>query len=301
MKKIPLHIGKQALAALQVLLICLGTSCHSPNTYNWWDEEDSNTNVEAITVTIMENDSTQSQLSAGSQLGYCVFSNDGTSSTTNTPITVGAEGVISLPSPVRGSYVIYSPYQSEWEYIFSTPLLFKVKKDQSTEANYNDSNFTLGTIDIVPSDNSGNNRSIAMKQMMSKLYIRIIDETGYIDFKEEGSLKLLNMKDAVTLNLPDPKVSTVDSSAEDISMYINERTDRRLTAVAIIAPQARGEGTPFLEFKVKGRQYVYKQSFTLDSGQSYAYIFRLTGNGLQLDGAFITNWEIGEKDTTLPI
>lgn len=301
MKKKPLYIGKLALAALQVLLIGGFTSCHSSNDYNWWDEEDSDNKEEAITVTITENDSTPTPLSTGSQLGYFALSDDGTSSENNTPITVGAEGQVSFPSTAEGKYVIYSPYQEEWENALTTPPRFKVKPDQSTEANYNASNLMVGIIDISPSTRADNNQSMSMKQMMGKLYIRIIDETGAIDFKNEGTLKLLSMKDAVTLNLSEQKVNTVEDSEENITMFAYERTDRRLTAVAIIAPQTRSAESPFIVLNVNGRQYIYRQSFTLDSGQSYAYIFRLTKNGLLLDGTYITNWESGGKDTTLPI
>ena len=298
--KNPLHLGQMASVLLVAALAGPLVSCSSSNDYNWWDEEEEEVKkTETTTVNVENNDGTESPLSAGSTLGYFVISGDGTSSVSNDYVTVGEGGQSSFSSTETGTYIVYSPYQDNWEDAIQNPPVFQVQSDQSIEENYDASDLMAGTMTVGATTRAAGDDGLSLKHLLAKLYVRVIDDTGLIDFRSDGILRLFQMKDAASVYLADQTVTTLEDSSSDITMFAYERTDRRMTAAAIVAPQTTNKEVDLLELSVGGRVFTYSDQLNLESGQSVALVIRFTRDGLRLDGTSITNWNDVDGETEL--
>lgn len=297
MKKNPLQIGRLAMALLTVVSVSLLASCSKSNDYNWWDEEEEEVKVkESVTVTVEQGDGSSSTIPEGSTLGYFVISSDGTSSVSNDHVTVGEGGQTSFSTTAAGTYIVYSPYQEGWEDAMQNPPVFQVQSNQSSEANYDASDLMAGTMTVGSATRADNAGNLTMKHLLAKLYIRIIDDTGLIDFRTDGTLRLFDMRDAVSVYLTELRVETLPDSSSDIDMLAYERTDRRMMAAAIVAPQTVGDERDLFVLNVGGQQLTYRQKVALESGLGLALVIRFTKDGLKLDGTYIINWTASGSD-----
>lgn len=294
----PLFVYVKTVCWTFGLSVTLLSSCSKQAEFEYIDEApESGVSV----ITVAGEDGNESLLAKGSVIGVYVTGVDG--SVTLRRSVVGEGGEAALPSPASGvsvGMVAYTPYKEDWgDAALYDGALFTVASDQSTSEGYRDSDLMIGSAGQMTRATSGS--SVTLHHVLARVAIHIVDETGGINLDDIGT-ELLNVNNAVTVNLSEQSVSTISSLREDIRMYSGVRTDWRVSSYAIVAPQTVTEGTSFYAVTLYGSRQIYPipATVSLEGGKTYTINMRLTTLGLILDGWSIADW-IEEDELNLEI
>ena len=283
------------LTAYCFLLTAYGlllTSCNKSDEFVYTDESEEG----KTTVTVTDEQGGSKLLAPGMSVGVYVVDSDGT--LTCQQVVVGESGSIALPTSASASrMVVYAPYQAEWgEDALTTDPVFSVESDQSTAANYESSDLMIGLLSTANSLQSV--PSVAMRHVMSKVAIHIIDETGRISFSD-CTAELLNVSTNVQVHLSEASVTTVSEPRGNVQMLSESTTDWRISFYAIVAPQSISEGAEILKLNIGGsiQYFTMPQSAELESGKTYTLNIRLTNEGLIPLESYVTDWYYEDENS----
>lgn len=274
------HLMKSYFGIIMISLLIV--SCNKAPKFVYEDEYDTENVVE---VFVSDENGNTVKIAGGSVIG--VYLVDANGNITFQEVEVSEDGSVSLPSSA-GGMLAYLPYQEEWDTTdFTTPRVFSVKEDQSSQAQYDASDLMIGVTDIFTRASS----VLSMNYMLSKVKVHIIDDTGSYNFSN-CEMELVDVCDAVDVYLSRIEVETDPNSFTDIRMMKYSETDRRLSVQAIVAPQKITAETQFMKFisPLLNEKFGVPQDTNMESGKSYNFTLRLTEAGLVYDGSYITGW-----------
>ena len=264
----------------------LEASCRKPDDYQYVDDK---AQEGGTTVVVTDENGNNTSLPGGATIGIYVVDENG--NVTLRLVTVDGDGQAVLPSaPDGGAIIAYSPYQSAWgTAAFSTNPVFTVQGAQDPLSQYVASDLMIG---VSRAGTRAGGSTMAFKHVMAKVTVNIMDETGSADL-DSIDITLLNLKNSVTVDLPNQQVTTVELTRADIAMLTEIATAWRITSRAIVAPQAVAEGADFFAVKLFGKTQVYPipQATTLEGGRNMTVNMRLTEVVLVPDGWYIADWD----------
>ena len=292
-----LRFRRVSLTAVTVLAVA---ACGSSEEYKWdpWDVSQN----QIASVNITQEDGTTEELKTGSTIGIYVI--DGNGAVSLVTATVDANGNIQLPPEAfDGRVIAYSPVQPGWNTgTFNGTPLFEVQPDQSIQADYDASDLMIGTATMTTAATRSASMELSLKHMLARVMVNVVDETGSLD-TENTSMRLLRMAGSVYVSLSAMKVTTVENSSLDIDMLPYSMTDRRITMIAIVAPQTIQEGADLFEFSMAGshRKATMTSTETLEGGKTFVFQMRYTDEGLVPDGSYVADWEVDDNDIDLNI
>lgn len=288
-------IQKKLLSLRGILSLLIGcvafSACTSADDEMEGDKE--STDVLAVSV-MQENNSGSIPLQSG-DIGLFVLGNDASLMVTNRLMNV-VGGNVANPCTEGSRYIAYAPYQEDWDNALTESPAFKTSSDQSTQENYEKSDFVAGVLDN--SANSAQN-GVTLTHLLSKVVVSIVDETGTNDFKTGTSLHLLGMKNVATVDLTIPSAIPIEDYSSDIDMCGSEATDRRLTAMAIVAPQQKNGAEYWIKLNLGKLNYLYRQELALEAGKKTTIKLRFTNEGLMPGGTSVTDWEADDNGSEL--
>lgn len=170
---------------------------------------------------------------------------------------------------------------------------FAVAEDQSTATAFDNSDLITGSTTI-----DGTAAQMQLNHLLARVIVHVTDLTGRNDLLHIDSLTshatLSNMATTVTFSLQDGLQNVLDRRT-DITMWLGNRTDYRLSAMAIVPPQQLTEGQSIFSLSFNGRevQGCVIPATTYESGKTYVYKLNLTNDGLIPDGTYVTGWTGG--------
>lgn len=267
---------------LGLLLIC--ASCSDPKEFEYVDEDLST--EERVIINVTDPNGEGETIPAGTKVAVYMMGEDGTYQLVE--VVVGKDGSFVLPTAAQ-QVIAYSPQQDNWGMdALEEPQLFSVQSDQTTEENYEESDFMIGTLGQMRSTT----QNMQFTHMLAKIVIHIMDETGANDFEQCG-ITLRDMRNTVWVDLSKQAVTTVEDAEADIKMQPYSVTDHRISLRAIVAPQTKLTGDKFIVFSNAGHgiRYAIPQDAELQGGKTYSFSMRLTESGLVFDGSSISDWK----------
>lgn len=325
---------KKKLLILLALTPALFASCSS-------DSDEAEQQLEPImlgtaiqTTTTRGNSQTlqATELEAGQTVGIYVYYKDATTKTgtygyENIAYTVtGAAGDLAIVTAAQQPYYPEQKNQNVDIYAFAPRVytgtaalntltaqdVFTTASDQTTDANYNASDFVWGkAANVAPQTVSGNSRvTIPLSHKLSKVNINITWGTGLTqDLLTGASIKLNGVQLKGTVNFTTGAVTpssgtnpasavTLTSATSSLGTFKSDATKSAFTASAIIIPQTIAARTDFIEITLaSGSSAVYKYTSTaattFSAGEVTTYDITLDAAGIALTST-ISPW----TDTT---
>lgn len=248
-----------------------------------------------LNVSVMQEDNSSYVPWKNGEIGLFVLGDDASLAVTNQQLAVSGGSVVN-PHTNGSRYIAYTPYQEAWDNALVELPFFEMLSDQSLPENYVASDLMAGVSDASNSDATN---EITLVHLLAKVVVSVVDETGNYDFKTGTSLHLLGMKNVVKVDLNAFLATTVENSFTDIDMYGDEATDRRLTAMAIVAPQQKEEAEYWIKLNLGKLNYLYRQELVLEAGKKATIKLRFTHEGLMPGGTSVTDWETDENGSEL--
>lgn len=178
---------------------------------------------------------------------------------------------------------------------YGQPKEFTVSTDQSTMENYEASDLRMAPLTAVTNGKA----ALVMNHVMTKVTVHLTDVTGNYDLSTV-EMVMPGLHTAVTADLAQHTVTTVENKTEDITPYSPGNTPYRATATAVVAPGQVSGGDVLVRVTVGGKDFVYELPEDADwqSGTENVYSMRLTHEGLVPYGNYVTEWGDGENDLT---
>ena len=252
-------------------------------------------NKDLLHIRVMQEDNESGVLWEKGDIGLFVLGDDASLAVTNQLLAVSG-GSVANPHTNGSRYIAYAPYQEAWNNALAEQPFFEILPDQSLLENYVASDLIAGASDA---SNSNVTNEITLAHLLAKVVVSVVDETGNYDFKTGTSLHLLGMKNVVKVDLNALSIATVETSFANIDMYGDEATDRRLTAMAIVAPQQKEEAEYWIKLNLGKLNYLYWQELVLEAGKKTTIKLRFTNEGLMPGGTSVTDWETDENGSEL--
>ena len=246
-------------------------------------------NSDEVVVSVKNEDGTTSSMEAGTTIGFFVI--DATGKVVYKEVKTDENGNALLPVGEGGKVIAYSPVQPGWGEAFDTPHVFSVKTNQAQADNFESSDLMLGTIQTTKAATTRSAGELPFSHVMAKIMVNVVDETGMMSF-DNTTMHLLKMNNSVEVSLSDVSATTVQETRANIRMNPYNVTDRRFSAVAIVAPQQKEKDDDFFEMHVHGatQLFPFPETGMLLGNRTYTYNMRFTETGLFLDGSYVTNW-----------
>lgn len=281
---------KHYILPILLAALCLITACS--------DDDGSGTegNVVRLAWGVMESDGLTS-LTEGMELG--IFLHNVAAGDTvlyNESFVVDKNGEPhGLPTLYADStYTLHAihPYLQTLTTINASQT-FAVADDQSPTMAFDYSDLLIGSTTI-----DGTMAQMQLNHLLTRVIVHVTDLTGRNDLLHIDSLTshatLSNMATTVTFSLQDGLQNVLDRRT-DITMWLGNRTDYRLSAMAIVPPQQLTEGQSIFSLSFNGRevQNCVIPAVAYEGGKTYVYKLNLTNDGLIPDGTYVTGWTGG--------
>ncbi len=290
MKKLPSLFHGVSMSSCWACVVLLLSACSEASEYV---EPDTDQPTQRQPVIVTDENGNTSSMTEGSTIGIYTMGEDG--GITLQQFVVGGDGTAVLPTTsLQSTIIAYSPYQSDWgSDIFEEYPVFTVQSNQRTQEQYEASDLMIA---VVKTSETTDTEGYCFRHMLSKVAIHVIDDTGSLQL-DQISVKLHHVNNSVLTDLAHQSVTTIGDSFSDILMLSKVTTDWRLSSYAIVPPQSVAEGTTFFTVMLSGDSYTYPipQSVTMEGGKTYTFNARLTLEGLQQEGWFITDWNQTEE------
>lgn len=290
------YISKQktvlTLASVLALTAVFASCEKKEETQTQPEDEDSE-----LTVNVAEGESVVS-LTEGTTLDLFAINSDGTALAKATATVgqggslIGTESILTVMTD--GVQLAASSPSGLWSLENCTqPLQFSVPADQSSVSAYQSADLMMAPVTSV-ADGSA---ALVMSHVMTKITVHVTDVTGNYDLSKAG-LVMPGLKNAVTADLFQHTVTTVDASAGDIIPYSPTNTPYRASASAIVAPVQMAAGATLLRVSVDDETFTYplQEDSEWQSGKEYVYNIRLTDEGLVPFGNYVTDWDSADGE-----
>lgn len=261
-------------------------ACQKSDEFVYTDEDTSEGT--SVDVVVADDEGNKTSLPSGTAMGIYVTDTEG--GVTCQQMVVDGNGQIVIPLTTGyASVVAYCPFQPEWgtDAMTNHPV-FEVQVDQSDDNGYKASDLMMGTMATDTRSTVG----MVMKHMLVKVAVHVVDETGQVDFTRLGA-RLVNVNNSVLVDLEHVSVETLAENRSDVRMNVEVRTDWRMSAYAIVAPQTVQEGRTLFTVTMGGskQRYLVPQTTEMEGGKTYTFNVRLTDDGLIPDGNYVTDWD----------
>lgn len=191
----------------------------------------------------------------------------------------------------------YYPYSEAASDANTLSYPFSVKKDQSKEADFKNSDFLWSKSEsTAPTKNS---ISLPFTHQMSKIRINIKTESGLVNNDIINSIKTIqNVYLDANINLSDGQVSIVDGAQlDEVIPYQlpSPITGYSVTIEAIVLPQTIPSSTNFISLKSTqdGTPFIYQvqEDLILSEGKLYTFNITVNRTGISVTVGDIENWE----------
>lgn len=203
--------------------------------------------------------------------------------------------------PTSGNGVnIYAYYPSNkvGTDITRTDVSFTVEEDQSTDANYKNSDLMYGTPAKKTVARTSSATTLTFKHLLSKVTIKLIQGAGSPALTD-AVVKLKDVSPSTTLNASNGTISAASGETKDIT--VKAKTTTGLDNSAIVVPQTLA--TSFIEVTLaSGGVLISKDlrddggnpinSVVLTSGNEYTYTITVNLTSLDVTST-ITPWDQG--------
>lgn len=215
--------------------------------------------------------------------------------------TTDASGTLSgtLTYPATGENIDICAYYPST--VNSNTTSFTVQTDQSSDANYQNSDLMYAT--KATGLEKGSIHNLTFNHALSKIIVEIQPGTGVLagDITSQVSaVKIKNTQPTATFNITGGAVGTIEESGSVTDINI---TGTKTINEGIIVPQDVDAGA-FIEVTYNGTQYTYNlgASKTFNPGEKYTYTLTLNASGISLKSLEINDWTLGtggSKEITL--
>ena len=238
-----------------------------------------------ITESRVTNQNLQStQIVTGQQVG--VFMDGAKTPHSNVKWVAGANGVLTTATPAywgNGNVTItaYHPYNASCD---GSPYTFSVKTDQSSDANYLNSDLLWATTTAAKTSNPV---SLTFGHVLSKITVSL---TG--DNIADLSSATVSICGTKTSGLFSPMSSDLSNLSSEAEIVAGVTASNAYTASAIILPQQVNSGTKFVKVSHNNKTYHYtlSENKTFQRGNSYNFNLKVTAAGLVALSTSITDW-----------
>lgn len=208
----------------------------------------------------------------------------------NVAWTVGADGSLTnTGSPIywgntQATITAYHPYNSAWT---GTSHAFSVSTDQSTEANYSNSDLLWATKTGTKSDETV---ALTFTHKLAKINVSLTSED--ITDLSGATISICGTNIATNFNPSTGELSAATAYVQEIKAGIT--TANAKTASAIIIPQTIENGTKLIKVQHSNKSFFYslKDSKAFDAGKSYNYSLKVKEGLVELTllSNNITDW-----------
>ena len=184
-------------------------------------------------------------------------------------------------------FYCYHPYGSPESV---SAYLFSVKADQSTIANYKDSDFVWGkTSPITPTKDM---IQIGTNHIMSNVVVYVQPGEGFTSEELDDAdvcVRIRNIQTSALVNLSDGSV-TATGSVGNIIMHNEDGSYR-----AVVIPQTVANGTALVGVEIDGTEYTLKKGFSFKSGVKHKFTINVnkTESGVKVE---VGDWETDDED-----
>ena len=224
------------------------------------------------------------QIVTGQQVGVFI---DGAKSThNNVKWVAGANGVLTTATPAywgNGNVTItaYHPYNASCD---GSPYTFSIKTDQSSDANYLNSDLLWATTTAAKTNNPV---SLTFGHVLSKITVSL---TG--DNIADLSGATVSICGTKTSGLFSPMSSDLSNLSSEAEIVAGVTASNAYTASAIILPQQVNSGTKFVKVSHNNKTYHYalSENKNFQRGYSYNFNLKITAAGLVGLSTSITDW-----------
>lgn len=224
------------------------------------------------------------QIVTGQQVGVFI---DGAKSThNNVKWVAGANGVLTTATPAywgNGNVTItaYHPYNASCD---GSPYTFSIKTDQSSDANYLNSDLLWATTTAAKTNNPV---SLTFGHVLSKITVSLTSDN--IADLSGATVSICGTKTSGLFNPMSSDLSNLSSEAEIVA---GVTASNAYTASAIILPQQVNSGTKFVKVSHNNKTYHYalSENKNFQRGNSYNFNLKVTAAGLVALSSSITDW-----------
>jgi len=236
-----------------------------------------------------------------------VFINEDSENPTTTydqPLVYTADGIGNLTYstaqyyPNNGNGInVYGIHPTGYTMDEANSCVISVQTDQSTDENYNKSDFMFGKPASNPVYKSNDPINLIFTHELSKINVNLIAGTGYTSKDLEGTVVSIAGTGTVAQYGRDGDANWFELMGEAATIIVGTM-DTNLKGSAIIIPQEVGAGD-FLLFQMPeaagGGNLVYQLSdngASFESGKVYTYNISFTKSGINITTE-ITDWSDG--------
>ena len=203
--------------------------------------------------------------------------------------------------PTTGNGVnIFGVYPAGIAFDIDADVVFSVKEDQSSDANYNASDLMIGAADNPVSRQAGS-VAVTFKHMLSKININVEIGSGLTaDSLANATVSILNTLPSTTFNISSGIIGAA-SEGQTAAFDITAGTLSvdAMSHSAIIVPQEMEEASEFIQIVLESGTkltYILPSNTTFTSGNVYTY--NLTANRYEITATTsITDWVTGAEVT----
>ena len=224
------------------------------------------------------------QIVTGQQVG--VFMDGAKNPHSNVKWVAGANGVLTTATPAywgNGNVTItaYHPYNAGCN---GSPYTFSVKTDQSSAANYLNSDLLWTTTTAAKTNNPV---SLTFGHVLSKITVSLTSDN--IADLSGATVSICGTKNYGLFNPMSSDLSNLSSEAEIVA---GVTVSNAYTASAIILPQQVNSGTKFVKVSHNNKTYHYalSENKNFQRGNSYNFNLKVTAAGLVALSSSITDW-----------
>ncbi len=231
----------------------------------------------------------------GNKIGTFVENNNIISSKNNlwtlSNGTFETNNQILKPEDAYNFYAYYPYSETIGE---ATEMQVSVRADQSTQQNYDDSDFLFASA----INNTTKNIDLNFKHQLSKIIINLKVGEGLETIPTISNISINNSQLSAKINLcsQNGDISYLDiPTIQDITMGSNGENSYK----AIVVPQTIFSGNTLLTITTPNKTYkhILKSDFTIKSGNEYSLNVTMHKTGLTINNISIVDWDI----TTPPI
>lgn len=269
------------------VLALVAAGCSNDETDNWAGEIRLSSRLEAQqTGTRAATDIQGSQFASGEKIDVFICENTGgvTATPYEQPLvyTTTGNGQMNPPAnkqpyfPTSGNGVnIYAYYPSTkiGADITKTDVSFTVEEDQSTDANYKNSDLMYGTPAKTPVARTSSATTLTFTHLLSKVTIKLIQGAGSPTLTD-AVVKLKDVRPSTTLNASNGTISAASGDPKDIT--VKAATTTGLENSAIVVPQTLA--TSFIEVTLASGGVLISKDLTGDGGNPINSVVLTSGN-----------------------
>lgn len=224
-----------------------------------------NKEVTTRSVTSAENDGTyKTKFTVDESIGVYGAEKQNVKYTFKTATTVGSDSPIDIYDSQAYTFNVYSPYSVD----NSASVSFSVKENQTSETDFNASNFLTGT--GTHAAGSGNSVALTFAPKLALVYIKVTGPVG-------GGTKAViinNVHKSITWTPGSEPTTVTSDGVASVQMHRPDPSEQ--VYLAFVPAQAITQGTTFLTFAVGVKQYVYKPSTNVNLAAGSRNIFNVT-------------------------